>query len=276
MTPLLVLVKITRPRFWAYTAGPYLLGYTAGLRPDPNLLVIGFWLGLLYFLFPANLYLYGINDWFDGDTDAFNDEKKENQEHRLTDQERPTLTYWLIGVMALNLVIFVLLPNGLARGWFAVFVILSTVYSAPPIRLKARAFLDSYSNVLYVIPGFLAYAITTETLPTPLMMIGVGLWAAGMHAFSALPDIEPDSKAGVETVAVRLGLRRGLLFVGLNWLGFALCMIAVLGAWGLIPLLYPALALTLYITRASVEKAYWWFPALNGALGAFAFIVLQS
>jgi len=268
------LLSITRPRFWFYTAGPFLLGYMAGQTPPRNLLVSAFWLPFLYFLVPANLYLYGINDLFDRDTDALNTKKGE-QEHRLATVETARLRWLLYVVLALDVLILALLPDWSARALFALFVLLCTAYSAPPIRFKARPFLDSYSNVLYVIPGFLGYYLTAGTWPPLLVMLGAALWAAGMHAFSALPDIAPDAEAGVHTVATALGERNGLLFVAANWLGFALLIgTGVAPQVGLLLLVYPVLALALYFNpRWSVTRAYWGFPFLNGAFGFLAFLV---
>ncbi len=268
------LLTITRPRFWMYTAGPFLLGYMAGLPIPRDLRTPSFWLPFLYFLLPANLYLYGINDLFDADTDTLN-AKKDAQEHRLARRERGILIGLLVGVGVLDAIFFA----ALSPHWWpllALFILLSTFYSAPPLRFKARAFFDSYSNVLYVIPGFLGYALTAGHLPPLSIIIGAACWAAGMHAYSAIPDIEPDAHAGIRTVAVSLGERRALLFVAVNWLIFAVLITLELRFVGAISFIYPLIPLVLYARpQFSVARAYWWFPALNAIIGFLAFLALM-
>lgn len=258
-----------------YLAGPFLLGYLAGLPAPRDLRTPHFWLPFLYFLLPANLYLYGINDLFDTDTDQLNT-KKGAQEHRLIRRERGILIALLIGVGVLDALFFAALPPVM---WplFGLFLLLSTLYSAPPLRLKARAFFDSYSNVLYVLPGFLGYWLTAGHLPPPAIIVAGACWAAGMHAYSAIPDIEPDQEAGIRTVAVALGKGRALLFVLANWLIFALLVTATLGLIGALSFIYPLIPLVLYMRpQLSVARAYWWFPGLNAAVGFLAFLALTT
>ncbi|MBX3082517.1 MAG: prenyltransferase [Anaerolineae bacterium] len=265
------LLSVSRPRFWMYTAGPFLLGYASGL---PNgwhgLYPPAFWLLLIFYLLPANLLLYGINDWFDADTDALN-AKKEAQEHRLQNAERRRLKSVLLICVFLSVAVLALLPS---QTWWlhVLFVALSVAYSAPPLRLKARPLLDSYSNVLYVLPGFIGYTIKAGTLPPLAIVIAAIGWAAGMHAYSAIPDIAPDRAAGITTVAVLLGKTGTLVFVGLNWLIFALLTISVIGAVGVVTLVYPLLIAALLLRPTlSITRVYWWLPLINGLMGFAAF-----
>ncbi|MEP7284132.1 MAG: prenyltransferase [Chloroflexota bacterium] len=265
------LLKISRPRFWFYTAGPFLLGYIVGLPTGyREIYPIRFWILFAYFLLPANLFLYGINDVFDRASDALND-KKSAQEHRLADQEQRGVIATLIIIMFISAGMLMLIP--VALWWiFGLFLFFSVFYSAPPLRFKARPFLDSYSNVLYVLPGFLGYALTANRYPPLAIVVGAICWAAGMHAYSAIPDIEPDTQAGIRTVAVVLGKQRSLLFVAANWTIFALLIMATLGPLGAITLLYPAIPLALYFQpNINVARVYWWFPALNGLMGFLVF-----
>lgn len=275
---LATLVRGSRPKFWLYTAGPFLLGMAAGMPPPRNLASLGFWLPFLYFLIPANIYLYGINDVFDRETDQLNmrpDELKGTAV--LSGALLRTEQFAVAAVLALDGLIFALLPDWPLRLGFALFVALCTAYSAPPIRFKARPFLDSYSNVLYVLPGFLGYYAASGQWPPLPMIIACALWAAGMHAYSALPDIEPDSRAGIATVATVLGEQRGLLFVAANWLIFALLVVATLGPWSVPVLIYPLMPVALYLNRRwSVRRAYRWFPIVNGLFGFLAFMLIVA
>lgn len=264
-------IQLSRPRFWNYLAGPFLLGYISGMSSLNLVWEPYFWLGLLFFLLPANFFLYGVNDLFDQETDALN-QKKGTHEHRFDPRSTFPLLVWLvaIGLLGLGGAYFI---NLSVFGIMVLFLFLSWAYSAPPLRFKTRPVLDSYSNLLYILPGVLGYLIHQPELPPLWVLIAGVLWTAAMHAYSAIPDIEPDQKAGVTTIAVKLGEKRTLLFVFLNWLGFAGLLLWQVGAWGSLSLLYPLIPLLHLIVaeKLPVAKVYWFFPLLNTLLGGIAF-----
>src|SRR5688500_16965443 len=82
--------KISRPRFWGYLAGPYLIGYVIGMPTQTALLTPLFFVHLLYFVTVANVLVYGVNDLFDMDTDEKNP-KKDTHEHKLKSTEKKQL-----------------------------------------------------------------------------------------------------------------------------------------------------------------------------------------
>jgi lycopene elongase/hydratase (dihydrobisanhydrobacterioruberin-forming) len=43
-----------------------------------------------------------------------------------------------------------------------------------------------------------------------------------MHAYSAIPDIQPDTEAGLTTTAVYLGKQGTLIYCGLLWVAAAI------------------------------------------------------
>ena len=56
------LLKVSRPRFWIYIFGPYIVGLIAGVENKTELLSLLYLLFGIYFLYPANLLIYGVND----------------------------------------------------------------------------------------------------------------------------------------------------------------------------------------------------------------------
>ena len=89
-------LQLSRPRFWLYTLGPFTLPIFAqfpGIALEWPALLIGF----LYFSLPANLFIYGINDIFDQETDARN-AKKEGYELRLLSHDVKPLA-WTIALI---------------------------------------------------------------------------------------------------------------------------------------------------------------------------------
>jgi len=256
----------SRPRFWLYTAGPFLVGYGAGATEPSHFAGLQFIYGMIYFLFFANVYLYGINDLFDLDTDVLNP-KKAGPERSAAGVTRLLAA----SVVASALAAAPLAVDPAAATLLALYLVLSTIYSTPPLRLKARPLLDSYSNWLYIVPAALGYYLSSGALPPPWVWVAGVAWTAGMHALSAVPDIEADRKAGVKTIAVALGPRRAMLFVTVNWLATAVILTARDPLLAL-SLLYPAIALYLTLRPHLVPTWYWRFPLINTAMGALAFL----
>lgn len=256
--------SISRPRFWLYTAGPFAVGYVLGLTEPTKLSSLQFWIYLLYFLLPANIFLYGINDFWDHDTDQYN-AKKGIKEHKLLKQERTQLARILSVTVAISFVLFFLSSHWIAASILGIFILLSYSYSAPPIRFKSKPILDSGSNILYALPGFLGYFLTTGSLPSINTMLACWTWCSAMHLFSAIPDIEPDQKAGLMTTAVKYGKRKSLLICTSLWL-ISYFMLPSAPIYKL-ALVYPALPLLIYFNKFSINKMYWYFPWITGILG---------
>jgi len=257
------LLVLSRPRFWLYLAGPVAVGVTFGIG-DVSGLFTPVTVGLAaYFLVPANVFLYGVNDAFDADVDELNP-KKEGREARWRGDRLVSLAVVLSG--ALGLAAFAVTP-GVAWPYLAGFLLLGAGYSAPPLRFKTTPFLDSASNGLYVLPGAAAYAAVSWTHPPIAALAGAWLWAMGMHTFSAIPDIEPDRAAGIETTATLLGEGRTYAYCAACWVAAAVAFAAVDLRLGALLGVYPVFVA--WVTRSSiaVHRAYWWFPALNTAVG---------
>lgn len=255
------LLKVSRPRFWLYLAGPFLIGL--GNHIDTFSLY-----AFLYFLIPANFFLYGVNDLWDKDTDALNVKKSSREVRIINNQQEQTLKKYVTVSLLLSLPLFIF-ADTTVRLLFGVFFLLAYFYSAFPIRLKGRYFFDSMSNVLYIIPGIISYVYVTGEMPPLAFCIAGALWASSMHLFSAIPDIIPDTKSGVRTTAVLLGTRKSLLLCSIYW-GLAGYAVQSYRALFLIGLLYSLIPLVLYLRHANPDnilKVYWYFPMLNGVIG---------
>ncbi|MBP7474125.1 MAG: prenyltransferase, partial [Pyrinomonadaceae bacterium] len=193
------LLKVSRPRFWFYIFGPYLVGLVAAAETRGDLLDWRFALFGLYFLLPANLLIYGVNDIFDYETDKLN-EKKNAYETLVVPDRRKSLT---IAILTTNIpfIIASIIFASAALPSLVGFLFFSIFYSAPPIRAKTKPFLDSAFNILYVFPGAFTFQMLSGNFPPIGLMIAAGCWTAAMHAYSAIPDIEADKAAGLKTIA---------------------------------------------------------------------------
>jgi 4-hydroxybenzoate polyprenyltransferase len=257
------LLTLSRPRFWLYLAGPVVVGVAAAARTPEELfapLAVAFF---AYFLVPANLFLYGVNDVFDADVDAENP-KKEGREARWQGDRTVVATILVSGALGFGLTA---VTPAVAWPYLAGFFFLAVEYSAPPLRFKTTPFLDSLSNGLYILPGAAAFATLTGTHPPLGALVGAWLWTMGMHTFSAIPDIEPDREAGIATTATVLGEERTYAYCGAAWLAAAVAFAVVDARISLLLLAYPVVVFALYWSDVPTDRAYWWYPALNTLVG---------
>lgn len=265
------LLKISRPRFWMYTVGPFLIGYIAGND------IPFFWqnkyfaLFLLFFLLPANMIIYGVNDIFDEETDKLNERKGEDgYEYKLRLQDKKLL---LISIsLSLILGISLSLVNIKILILMCLFIFLAIFYSAKPLRFKASPFIDACSNFMYIVPGLIGYVLTTNNIPSILWWIIGLLYVAGMQVYSAIPDIEADKAASIRTTAVYLGKDKALVFVLINWLLFSILLIFSVGPVMLLTLVYPLIpALLIGKDTKYVNKLYGYFYIVNIVMGFLGF-----
>lgn len=108
---------------------------------------------MLYFSYPANLLVYGINDIFDYDTDKLN-EKKSGYESLIGPEQQQKLRV-LIAILNLPFLLLSILPNPESYMWLIIFVLSSIFYSAAPLRAKSKPVLDTIiSALIYIAPGY--------------------------------------------------------------------------------------------------------------------------
>ncbi|MBX7056270.1 MAG: prenyltransferase [Pyrinomonadaceae bacterium] len=268
MPDVVYLLKVSRPRFWVYLLGPYLVGLIAAAVSRDDLLNWNYAVFALYFTIPANLLVYGVNDVCDYETDKLNP-KKTDYETLVTPERRTTV---LSAIMLLNLPFaagLITVPIA-AINVLAAFLLLSIFYSAKPVRAKAVPFLDSAFNILYIMPGVFAYAFVTGGLPPWQAIAAGGLWTAAMHAFSAIPDIEVDRKAGLATIATTLGRGGTHLFCLIAYVASAILSVRFLGSLGIIFGAVYSLMMAVSSfnrNREGVFSLYRYFPIVNAVVG---------
>jgi 4-hydroxybenzoate polyprenyltransferase len=264
-------LKVSRPRFWHYTAGTFLIGSLFGMVGFAGLLSPWFIVHFLFFLWFANVFIYGVNDWFDRDTDAFNP-KKDAKEHRVQRKEKRELFFWLYLSFFVAIVLNVVWFSPVLLVLWLCFFFLSFFYSVPPLRFKAFPFVDFLSNALYLFPGFIGYYFASGSLPSFEAVIAGWAWVGGMQLFSAIPDIVADKRAKLRTTAVVLGFVPSLLLTSALWLVAVVFGLFVLPWWFLLGVVYPLMPLLVLLLRLDIEKVYWWFPYVNLVMGFLLFV----
>ena len=211
---------------WINTVGPAVVGmWLSGALWRWETLPLLLWLTL-----PFNLLIYGVNDVFDQETDAKNPRKGSLEGARIEPREvNPILTGVLLTNLPFLLYFSIFTPAG-AILWMLVYAGVFVGYSAPPLRFKARPYLDSLSNAAYAFP-LVFTPLALGASPIWPAALGLMAWSAAKHTFDAVQDIDEDREVGIVTTAVRLGPRGVALWSGAFWLlstvGFALVSLPV-------------------------------------------------
>lgn len=267
-------LKTSRPRFWIYLLGPFAVGAAAAtheLTQAPQLAAI--LLGL-FFAYPANLFIYGINDVFDFETDKQN-EKKLGYEQVLEPRQHTKILTTIAVACLPWLVLIPFLPLAAIISTGAC-LFLGFIYSAPPIRAKIHPGLDSLTNILYIMPGLAGFYAFGGIQP-PIFLVGAAmLWSMAMHAYSAVPDIEADTQAKFQTIATILGGYGTLVLCAIFYLtagtllGLTSPLVGAIGAG-----VYGSLMIISIIAykRGSILSVYKAFPYINTLMGAWLFFV---
>lgn len=269
-------VRLSRPRFWIYTGGTYVVGYSIGMADWQAFLVPAYAIALFFFFVPANLFVYGVNDLFDEATDRENP-KKDTQEYRFTSGDSGRIVILIALSLMATALLGIAAPDPRLLAVLAGFLFLSGFYSAPPLRFKQVPFLDFCSNFLYVLPGAYGFILASGSLPPVWLLLGGFFHVAAMHLFSAIPDIACDRSAGITTTAVLLGRTPSLLLCLAFWCGLAAITLIVSGfhPLSLLVLSYPAVpALLITRSKLSIEEIYWRLPVLNTLLGGLLFVAM--
>ena len=190
--------------------------------------VIGMWLAgslwdwtalplLLWLTLPFNLLIYGVNDVFDQDTDALNERKGSLEGARIRSSEVRAILIWVVVTNVPFMVWFAFTLPAAALAWIAAYIVVFVFYSAPPLRFKARPFLDSLSNAAYAFPlVFVPLALASQ--PVWAAALGLMTWSVAKHAYDAVQDIDEDRAVGITTTAVLLGVRGTALWSAAWWI----------------------------------------------------------
>lgn len=200
------LLIASRPVSWINTAYPFAAAYVLTVREVDLTLVIG----TLFFLVPYNLAMYGINDVFDYESDLRNP-RKGGAHGAVLDRRMHRVTLWASALLCVPFVAY-LLVVGSVVSWLVLAASLFFVvfYSAPPLRLKERPFLDSVtSSIHFFSPAVYGLVLAGATWTPPLgALIGAfALWGVASHAFGAVQDVVADREAGIASIATARGAK---------------------------------------------------------------------
>jgi|AntAceMinimDraft_12_1070368.scaffolds.fasta_scaffold00557_17 4-hydroxybenzoate polyprenyltransferase len=270
------IIKTSRPHFWLYEFGTYLIGVIAAFTYTGAVVSWEVILFGIYFLLPANILIYGINDVFDYETDMKNP-KKTSYEDVLPKEQHKNVFLW-VAITTMPFIAFLPLLSLCAVLSFVAFLFFAFFYSSPPIRAKIRPGLDSlFSGAHYVVTGIFGYYVVHPTGDFNwTIVLAALLWTTAMHAYSAVPDIQADAESGIQTVATKLGANTTLLLcIAAYILSFNLISTVLHDAFALLSAPYIILVLQSFNKKDEVLlKIYKKFSYLNAIIGMIFSIYL--
>jgi lycopene elongase/hydratase (flavuxanthin-forming) len=236
--------RASRPFSWINTTLPFLaLAWAVHRGIDLSIA-----LGVLYFLAPYNLLLYGVNDLYDYESDRLNPRKGGAIEGGLMSPKRTRVLWTAIALTNLPLLIALgILAGRPVTVVLAITVAAALAYSVPPVRTKVVPGLDSITSSLhFVLPCICGGLVAGASLPSLpwRVLTAFFLWGVASQALGAIQDERYDRVAGIGSIAVSLGALRTALFSALCY-ALALALIGSLGA------VVPAFALLPYVLLAA-------------------------
>lgn len=263
-------LKISRPRFWIYELGPFMIWVLSGILV---FWVESFWQNIFwillfgfYFLIPANILIYWINDIFDYETDKTNQKKLSGYEALVLPSEQKNLWYWIVFSNLPFLLLIFFTKNILATIWLDVFIFFASFYSALPIRAKSKSFWDSFFSASHYIATAIFWYFLIWNWNIDLQLVLAGLfWAFAMHAYSAVPDIQDDKSAWLNTVAIKFWAKKTILICAFLYILAAIFSHKFLWIiWVILWSVYVlVMMLSIWKNDSQIFKIYKYFPYIN-------------
>ena len=207
------------------------------------------------------------NDWFDREVDAINEPQRPIPSGRVPGRWG---LYIAIAWTALSLVVAHSL--GAWAFWAGVFgLALAWLYSAPPLRLKQNGWWGNAAVALCYegVPWITGAAImAVGAVPDARILVLAALYSLGAHGIMTLNDfksVEGDTRFGVRSLPVRLGVARAAKVACLIMAGAQAVVVVLLLQWGrpwhaaaVALLLVAQGALLVRLLQAPRERAPWY------------------
>ena len=217
------------PPMWAFACGVV----SSGVSPDGlwSLIVVGVLLAGPLVCATSQ----AVNDWFDRHVDAINEPGRPIPSGRMPGR-------WGLGIAiawtGLSLVVATALgPWGFGAAVLG--LVLAWLYSAPPVRLKENGWLGnaacglSYESLAWITG---AAVMAGGAMPDPRSIALALLYGLGAHGIMTLNDfkaVEGDTRMGVRSLPVQLGVDRAAVVACWTMAVPQLVVIGLLIAWGL-------------------------------------------
>jgi 4-hydroxybenzoate polyprenyltransferase len=272
------LLYSSRPVSWINTAYPFAAAYLA----TGGVFNAFFVWCCFFFLVPYNVLIYVVNDVYDYETDRKNPRKNSIEGGMLAPEVHRFMLVATAVIVAVSATPIVLLGSSFETATLATLIIGALIYSAPPLRTKEHAFVDSLTSSFHFVGPMLFGFVATGWQAQYLGYVaGFTLWGCASHMFGAVQDITADRAAGIRSIATTLGaattVRLSMLLYGLSAL--------VVATYGM-PELLVGLSILLYIAMtypfrnlpdkhsSKANQGWRQFMVINQVVGALATILI--
>lgn len=243
------ILAASRPVSWINTAAPFIVGYLISIKSfDLTALV-----GTIYFLFPYNLLMYGVNDIYDYESDIKNPRKNSVEGAILKKTKHNQL--WL-AILLVNLpfiLYFLTIDDMIVRVGIVLLVFFCLSYSAKPLRFKEVPFLDALNSSIHFVGPFVFGLIfagsTREYWPVILAFL---CWGMASQAFGSIQDIKPDRAAQIKSIGTVLGAKRTNTFILIMYTITCLITLIYYFPMGVIV----SLLLSIYVLNTLIFRKY--------------------
>ena len=130
----------------------------------------------------------------------------------LLDKKYHRLTIWTSILLCFPFLAYLYSVSDMnASLWLSLFVFTVIAYSAPVLRFKERAFLDSLTSASHFVgPMIYALALLKVDLSSREVLscvLAFTLWGVASHAFGAVQDVKADREANISSIATVIGAR---------------------------------------------------------------------
>lgn len=209
-------IKLVRPKLWLASIATLLIGlnyafYIEGIIIWPNFVLV-----FIAVLIVGPLVSGGavsINQYYDFEIDrkSSRPERFALVEGKIQKQNALILGFFLL-LTAIPLSLYI---NFTAFLLTLIGIIISVIYSTPPIKLKNKPFIDSLINgVAYgILPTLMGWCLLRTLSIEPLIIsIPSFLGMTSSHMLLAIPDEHIDRSFKIRTIAVFLGTKKTIIF----------------------------------------------------------------
>ncbi len=214
------------PPMWAYACGVVAAGVPVGSRWP--LVIVGVVLAGPLVCATSQ----AVNDWYDRHVDAINEPNRPIPSGRIPGR-------WGLWLALLWTFLSLAVATTLGVWGFGAAVVallLAWAYSAPPFRLKRNGWIGNLAVGLSyeTLPWFTGTAVMTAAMPDARIVIVALLYGLGAHGIMTLNDFKSvagDTRLGVGSLPVRLGVDRAARLACVVMAASQLAVIVLLLLW---------------------------------------------
>lgn len=173
-----------------------------------------FWVGLVYFTFPFNYFIYSWNDWADIEIDAQNPRKNTFLFGAVGNRAlRQQILAVNIAVQIPFLLFFAYHTGYYMLWWISTLLFLNFIYNHPRVKLSGKPPWELFVSLGYLLALVLSVRLNHVEVVPFYTYVYLMLFAVQSHLIGEVMDIAPDAAGGRNTTATILGYKNSKLLL---------------------------------------------------------------